>query len=84
MKRKELGRYRNCIETTEVRCLIFDFDGTLAETEEAIERHLTKHFTQINWAGIGTNTFKECYFKQQEEKKELNFIIKIFHKTQNK
>ena len=40
MKRKELGRYRNCIETTEVRCLIFDFDGTLAETEEAQSRFI--------------------------------------------
>ena len=63
MKRKELGRYRNCIETTEVRCLIFDFDGILAETEEAHRKHLTKHFSQINWAGIGKNTFTEDYFK---------------------
>ena len=50
MKNKELERYRNCIETTEVRCLIFDFDGTLAETEEAHRKAFNKAF-QLNKLG---------------------------------
>ena len=51
MKKKELERYRSCTETTEVRCLIFDFDGTLAETEEAHRNAFNKAFqsTKVGW-----------------------------------
>ena len=50
MKKKELERYRSCTETTEVRCLIFDVDGTLAETEEAHRSAFNKAF-QLNKLG---------------------------------
>ena len=50
MRKKELERYRSCTETTEVRCLIFDFDGTLAETEEAHRKAFNKAF-QLNNLG---------------------------------
>ena len=50
MKKKELERYCSCTETTEVRCLIFDFDGTLAETEEAHRKAFNKAF-QVNKLG---------------------------------
>ena len=51
MKKKELERYRSCTETTEVRCLIFDFDGTLAETEEAHRKAFNKsfHLNKMGW-----------------------------------
>ncbi len=51
MKKKELERYRNSTYATEVRCLIFDLDGTIAETEEAHRKAFNKAFqsNKLNW-----------------------------------
>ena len=51
MKKKELDRYRNCTGTKEVKCLIFDCDGTLAETEEAHRNAFNKAFqsNKLGW-----------------------------------
>ena len=50
MEKKKLERYHNRTEATEIRCLIFDFDGTLAETEEAHRKAFNKAF-QLNKLG---------------------------------
>ena len=51
MKKKELGRHQHCYEKIEIRCLIFDFDGTLAETEEAHRKAFNKAFqsNKLGW-----------------------------------
>ena len=78
MKNKELERYRNCIETTEVRCLIFDFDGTLAETEEAHRKAFNKAF-QLN--NLGWNWDQHIYRKLLQiagGKERIEFYNKSF------
>ena len=50
-------------DRVKIQCLIFDFDGTLAETEEAHRNAFNKAFNsnKLNW--FGTNIFTKNYFK---------------------
>ena len=78
MKKKELERHRSCTGTTEVRCLIFDFDGTLAETEEAHRKAFNKAF-QLN--NLGWNWDQHIYRRLLQVaggKERIEFYNKSF------
>ena len=45
MKKRKLKKEDILSDRMGIECLIFDFDGTLAETEEHIEMLLIKLFT---------------------------------------
>ena len=83
MKKKELERNRSCSETTDVRCLIFDFDGTLAETEEAHRKAFNKAF-QLN--NLGWNWDQHIYRRLLQVaggKERIEFYNKSFLSNSN-